>query len=45
MATEFAFEGRTPRAFAIIAGDPLAGMLVMGAILGAWQKRSVAQPN
>ncbi len=40
MATEFVFEGRTLGAYGIIAGYPLAGMLVMGAILGRWQKRS-----
>jgi hypothetical protein len=40
MATEFVFEGRTPAAYVIIAGYPLLGMLIMGAILGAWQKRS-----
>jgi len=38
MATEFVFEGRTLGAYAVIAGYPLVGMLVMGAILGRWQK-------
>jgi len=41
MATAFVFEGRTIEAFAVIAGYPLAGLLIMGAILGLWQKRSV----
>jgi hypothetical protein len=45
MATEFVFEGRTLQALAIIAGYPLAGMLIMGAILGAWQKRAVSRTN
>lgn len=42
MATAFVFEARTPEAFAIIAGYPLIGMLVMGAILGAWKKKQRA---
>lgn len=42
MATEFVFEGRTLGAYGIIAGYPLIGMLVMGAILGRWQKRSAS---
>ncbi|HUI44105.1 MAG TPA: DUF1761 domain-containing protein [Terriglobia bacterium] len=43
MGTEFAFEARSLEAFAIIAGYPLIGMLIMGAILGAWRgKRSPA---
>jgi len=41
MATAFVFEGRSIEAFAVIAGYPLAGLLIMGAILGPWQKRSV----
>lgn len=41
MATEFVFEGRTFAAYGIIAGYPLAGMLIMGAILGRWQKQPV----
>jgi len=40
MATAFVFEGRTIEAFTVIAGYPLAGLLIMGAILGLWQKRS-----
>jgi hypothetical protein len=39
MATAFVFEGRTGEAFAVIAGYPLAGLLIMGAILGRWQKQ------
>ena len=39
MATAFVFEARSLEAFAIIAGYPLAGMLLMGAILGAWKKK------
>jgi hypothetical protein len=42
MATAFVFEARSLEAFAIIAGYPLVGMLVMGAILGAWKKRAGA---
>jgi hypothetical protein len=41
MATEFVFEGRTLAAYGIAAGYPLAGMLIMGAILGRWQKQPV----
>jgi Protein of unknown function (DUF1761) len=37
MATEFAFEARSLEAFAIIASYPLVGMIIMGAILGAWR--------
>ena len=40
MGTAFVFEGRSLEAFAVIAGYPLVGMLVMGAILGAWRKRT-----
>jgi hypothetical protein len=40
MATAFVFEARSLDAFAIIAGYPLAGMLVMGAILGGWKKKA-----
>jgi hypothetical protein len=40
MGTAFVFEGRNAEAFAVIAGYPLVGMLIMGAILGAWQKRA-----
>lgn len=40
MATEFVFEGRTLGAYGIIAGYPLTGMLIMGAIVGRWQKHA-----
>jgi len=39
MATAFVFEARPLQAFAIIAGYTLVGMLLMGAILGAWKRR------
>lgn len=38
MATEFIFEARSLQSFAIIAGYPLVGGLIMGAILGAWKR-------
>ncbi|MDE1176834.1 MAG: DUF1761 domain-containing protein [Edaphobacter sp.] len=38
-ATEYAFEGRGVRTLAIVAGYPLVGMVLMGAVLGGWQKR------
>jgi hypothetical protein len=37
-ATEYAFEARSIQIFAINAGYPLVGMMVMGAILGVWRK-------
>jgi len=40
MATAFVFEARSLDAFAILAGYPLVGMLVMGAILGGWKKKA-----
>jgi hypothetical protein len=43
MATEHAFEGRSIQTFAITAGYPLAGMLIMGAILGRWTRKSVSK--
>jgi len=36
--TSYVFEMRGPMGWAINAGYPLVGMLLMGAILGAWQK-------
>lgn len=39
-ATAFVFEARSLQAFAIIAGYPLVGMLLMGMILGSWKKKS-----
>lgn len=37
-ATEYAFEARSFQIFAINAGYPLVGMMVMGAILGVWRQ-------
>lgn len=37
--TEYVFEMRHWTAWGINAGYPLVGMLLMGAILGAWQKK------
>ncbi len=37
--TEYAFEVRTYKLFAINVGFWLIGMVVMGAIVGAWKKR------
>ena len=36
--TEYIFEGRSFQSFLINAGYPLAGLLIMGAIVGAWKK-------
>ncbi len=36
--TEYVFELRSVSIFLITAGYPLIGMLIMGGILGAWQK-------
>jgi uncharacterized membrane protein len=38
-ATEYAFEVRSYRLFAINTGFWLVGMVVMGAIVGAWKKK------
>jgi hypothetical protein len=40
MATAFVFEARSLEGFAVIAGYPLVGMLLMGIILGAWKKKT-----
>lgn len=40
--TEYVFELRSVSIWLITAGYPLIGMLIMGAILGAWQKREAA---
>jgi len=45
MATEHVFEGRSIQSLAITAGYPLAGMLIMGAILGHWTGRSASKPS
>ena len=37
--TAYVFELRTVQIWMINAGYPLVGMLIMGAILGAWQKK------
>ncbi|HXJ91660.1 MAG TPA: DUF1761 domain-containing protein [Terriglobia bacterium] len=42
MATALVFEAQSLEAFAVIAGYPLVGMLLMGAILGAWKKKAVS---
>jgi Protein of unknown function (DUF1761) len=45
-ATEYVFEARSFEIFAINAGYPLAGMLIMGGLLGAWKKkRPVAEAS
>jgi hypothetical protein len=40
--TEYVFELRSVTIWLITAGYPLIGMLIMGAILGAWQKKQPA---
>ena len=42
MATAFVFEARSLESFAIVAGYPLVGSLLMGGILGAWTKKGNA---
>ena len=39
-ATEYAFEVRTYKIFAINTGFWLIGMAIMGAIVGAWKKKA-----
>jgi hypothetical protein len=39
-STEYAFEARSLQILAINTGYSLAGMLLMGAILGGWKRRS-----
>lgn len=39
-STEYAFEARTLKILAINTGYCLTGMLLMGAILGAWKKKA-----
>ena len=41
-ATEYAFEVRTPALLAINTGCWLLGMILMGAITGAWKKKAAA---
>jgi len=38
-ATEYVFEARTLQTLAINAGFPLVGMIVQGAIIGAWKAK------
>ncbi len=38
--SEYLFEGRPKELFMINAGYPLVGLVLMGAILGAWKKRA-----
>jgi hypothetical protein len=38
--TAYIFEGRSIQIFAISAGYPLVGMLLMGAIVGAWKAKA-----
>ena len=38
-ATEFVFEERSMMTLAIVGGYPLIGMVVEGAIIGAWKKK------
>jgi len=39
MATEYAFEGRGVKMLTIVAGYPLVGMVLMGAVLGGWNRK------
>lgn len=38
LGTEYVFEGRSLQILAITAGYPLAGLVLMGAIVGGWKK-------
>ena len=40
MGTEFAFERRSLQIFLIIGGYPLAGLALMGAIVGGWRRKA-----
>jgi hypothetical protein len=44
LATNYAFENRTVAFFAINAGSALVGMIVIGAIVGAWRTATVSAP-
>ena len=44
-ATEYVFEARSFKIFAINAGYPLAGMLIMGGLLGGWKKSQPAHES
>lgn len=39
-ATEYAFEARSLQIFLINTGYCLTGMIIMGAVLGAWEKKA-----
>jgi hypothetical protein len=39
-ATEYAFEARSLQIFFINTGYCLTGMIIMGAVLGAWKKKA-----
>jgi hypothetical protein len=39
-ATEYAFEARSVQIFAINAGYPVVGMIIMGAIVGGWRGKA-----
>ena len=41
--TAYVFEGRRTTIWAINAGYPLVGMLIMGAILGAWPAKAASK--
>ena len=40
ITAEYAFELRSPQTLAIVTGYPLTGMILAGAILGAWKKKA-----
>jgi Protein of unknown function (DUF1761) len=42
LATNYAFENRTVTFFLINAGSALVGMIVIGAIVGAWRVKALA---
>jgi hypothetical protein len=42
IGTAYIFEARSLEGFALTAGYPLVGMLLMGAIVGGWKKRPAA---
>ncbi len=43
MGTQYTFEARSLGYFAVTAGYPLVGFLIMGAIVGAWRGRVSAE--
>jgi len=45
MGTALVFEQRSLKAFAITAGYPLVGLLMMGAIIGGWARARLARPR